>query len=128
MLPERSWLSFAREDLRMADLAFRDEMFNQVCFHAQQAAEKCLKAVLHKKGQLPPKTHKIIDLLTVLTELDLGELRETVLLLDRFYIPTRYPDALPGGFEEGLPTAEDAREALDTAARLLRTVESQMAV
>lgn len=30
------------------------------------------------------------------------EIKEKLLLLDRFYIPTRYPDALPGMLPEGL--------------------------
>jgi len=32
--------------------------------------------------------------------------------LDRFYIPTRYPDALPGSLAEGMPNEADALEAL----------------
>ncbi|NCC33700.1 MAG: HEPN domain-containing protein [Chloroflexia bacterium] len=32
--------------------------------------------------------------------------------LDRFYIPTRYPDALPGSFLEDMPNEADADEAL----------------
>ncbi len=29
------WLAFAREDLRMAELAMTEALWNQVCFHAQ---------------------------------------------------------------------------------------------
>ena len=29
------WLAFAREDLRMAELAMTEVLWNQVCFHAQ---------------------------------------------------------------------------------------------
>lgn len=28
------WLAFAREDLRMAELAMAEALWNQVCFHA----------------------------------------------------------------------------------------------
>ncbi|RKY56317.1 MAG: DNA-binding protein, partial [Candidatus Neomarinimicrobiota bacterium] len=38
-----------------------------------------------------------------------------VKLLDRFYIPTRYPNALPGSLPEGLPNAQDAKDTLTTA-------------
>ena len=48
------WLSFAREDLRMAELALVDGMFNQVCFHARQCVEKSIKAFLESQGQVPP--------------------------------------------------------------------------
>lgn len=55
----------------------------------------------------------------MLTPVELpGNLHEQVLLLDRFYIPTRYPDALPGSIPEGLPSGAEAREAVDTAEQL----------
>lgn len=38
------WLEFAKEDLRTAELIVREGLFNQVCFHSQQCAEKALKA------------------------------------------------------------------------------------
>ncbi len=37
------WLIFAREDLRMAELALVEGIFNQVCFHAQQCVEKAIR-------------------------------------------------------------------------------------
>ena len=40
-----------------------------------------------------------------------------------FYIPTRYPDALPGMLEEGMPGQRDAQEALDVARRALNRVQ-----
>ena len=39
------WLEFAREDVQMAELALDADVYNQVCFHAQQCVEKCLKEV-----------------------------------------------------------------------------------
>jgi len=38
-----NWLMFAREDLRVAELAMQDRLYNQVCFHSQQCVEKSLK-------------------------------------------------------------------------------------
>ena len=47
MPPEvNNWFEFAREDLQMARLAIREGLYNQVCFHAQQAVEKMLKGLL----------------------------------------------------------------------------------
>jgi HEPN domain-containing protein len=37
--------------------------WDNVCFHAQQAAEKILKAFLVYHGQIPPKTHDCVSLL-----------------------------------------------------------------
>jgi HEPN domain-containing protein len=70
-LPEH-WLRFAREDLRMAELAFEDEIYNQTCFHAHQAIEKALKACLEAEGKLPPRTHKIADLIARVRGLSLN--------------------------------------------------------
>lgn len=97
----KGWLSFAAEDLKMAELTFKEGIYNQVCFHAEQCAEKNLKAMILSKGQMPPHTHKTVDLLSLFPKNFLRSIREEILLLDRFYIPTRYPDALPGSLPEG---------------------------
>jgi HEPN domain-containing protein len=39
--------------------------------------------------------------------------------LDDYYIPTRYPDALPGVLPEGLPERTDAEDAVRLARDLL---------
>jgi HEPN domain-containing protein len=49
------WLAFAREDLRMAELALPEGLFNQVCFHAQQCVEKAIKGWLEQQGRIPPQ-------------------------------------------------------------------------
>lgn len=115
------WLQFAGEDLRMAELAMQETIYSQVCFHSQQCAEKAIKGLLVLQGKTPPRTHLLGDLLPLLdpnpltTGLDIQ-------LLDRFYIPTRYPDALPGSLPEGLPNHADATEALAVARQVLDTV------
>lgn len=111
----QKWLDFAREDLHMAKLAMRDSLFNQVCFHAQQAAEKILKSLIIAAGVLPPKTHKLGDLLGLLPVALPDDLRLRLLLLDRYYIPTRYPDAVPGSLATGMPNQADAEEALSAS-------------
>lgn len=49
------WLAFAREDLRMAELVMAEGLYNQVCFHCQQCAEKAVKGLLAYQGQTPPR-------------------------------------------------------------------------
>ena len=117
------WLVFARQDLRMAELALTEDIYNQVCFHAQQCVEKAVKGWLEQQGQTPPRTHRMADLLTLLPPELLGELSDTLGLLDRFYIPTRYPDALPGMLPDGMPGQRDAREALDMARQALECIQ-----
>ncbi len=114
------WLAFAEDDLRMARLGLEEGIYNQVCFHAQQCVEKCLKALLAKEGRLVPRTHKVDDLWQVLPEgarealssLE-GELRE----MDQYYTVARYPDALGGTRPQGLPGRGQAEAALRTAER-----------
>ena len=117
------WLAYAREDLRMAELATSENMYNQVCFHAQQCAEKAIKAWLEQQEQPVPRTHRIADLLALVRPSLMGPLGDTLLLLDRFYIPTRYPDALPDAALDGTPTQSDAEEALASARSALRLIE-----
>ena len=109
------WLAFAGEDLHMAHLAMGEALYNQVCFHAQQCAEKAVKAMLAHQGKTPPRTHRLVDLLRLLDPNPLAAIAFEVQLLDRFYIPTRYPDALPGSLPEGLPEQQDAAQALTLA-------------
>lgn len=121
-VPHESWLMLSGEDLRMAELAFDAGLYNQVCFHSQQCVEKALKGILALQGQVPPRTHRLSDLLGLLELTPLREIGLEIQLLDRFYITTRYPDAFPGGLLADLPTRQDALEALATARRVFEIV------
>lgn len=59
------WLGFARQDLRIAELAMNEGLYNQVCFHSEQCVEKVLKAWLAEKGKKIPRSHSMADLLTL---------------------------------------------------------------
>jgi HEPN domain-containing protein len=49
------WLRHARSDLALARTTPTPEiMLEALCFHAQQAAEKAIKAVLVVRGITPP--------------------------------------------------------------------------
>lgn len=67
------------------------------------------------------EAHRMVDLLALLPPELLNDFG-TLGLLERFYIPTRYPDALPGTLPEGLPGERDAREALDMARQTLKLI------
>lgn len=104
----------------MTDLALGESLYNQVCFHAHQAAEKSLKALVAHEGAEPPKTHRLTELLTLLvrSEPTLEDLGDELNALEIYYIPTRYPDAMPGSLAESLPGQEEAKEALATARKV----------
>jgi HEPN domain-containing protein len=120
------WVAFAQDDLRSAAVLYDAGIWNQVCFHAQQCAEKLLKALLLHQGEDVPRTHVIADLLNRLapqTRTAFTPYYADVLNLDRYYIPTRYPDTLPGV----MPGEPDARTALDAAGQVMASVEALLA-
>ena len=117
-------LTFAREDLRVAEVVLAEGVYNQVCFHAQQCVEKALKAMLVGLGLAPPRLHSITDLLSLFPPDYLAELRDDLVELDNYYIPTRCPDALPGSLPEGLPGESEAEEALRLAQILLARMDA----
>lgn len=46
MSKAEEWLFFAESDLKVADVILNEGIYNEVCFHAQQAVEKSFKAIL----------------------------------------------------------------------------------
>ena len=114
MTEPHKWLDFAREDLAMAKMALKQGIANQACFHAQQGVEKALKGFLRTKQTSIPKTHALEELLELCRRRDptFLKLQEACIILDQYYIPTRYPDALPGSSSEGLPTEKHAKKAV----------------
>ena len=122
----KRWFDFALEDLKLAELAMKEGIYNQVCFHAQQYVEKILKGYLLSKGEIYPKSHKLADLLLKIQESPFDTLKSEILSLDRFYIPTRYPDTLPGTLPESLPSKKDAEEALNIAKEVFEIIKKKL--
>ena len=119
------WFEFAKQDLKMAELGFEGGVYNQACFHCQQAAEKFLKGYLLVKNHEIPKIHFLDELINLCIPIDkdFENLRENCSKLDDYYIPTRCPDALPGMLPEGLPAKKDALEAIAYAKEVMQFVE-----
>jgi len=62
----REWVSKAEGDLSTAERELRARKkpnYDAACFHAQQCAEKYLKAFLQEKGIPFGKTHNLVALL-----------------------------------------------------------------
>jgi HEPN domain-containing protein len=120
------WLSLAEEDLTMAAPALRQGIYRQVCFHAQQAGEKALKAFLLNRRGTYPKSHSLGQLLLSDVSNDLLEWRDACQRLDLYYLPTRYADALPEGAEEDV-TEEEAQAALGDARDVVADIRRRIA-
>jgi len=115
-----SWLAKAEHDLLNIEnnLAAAEITWDTVCFHAQQAAEKLLKAFLIFHRQTPPRTHDLIVLLTGCVEIEeeLRLLESDCRQLTYHAVSVRYPSDL---FEPG---EEDGRPLVDAALRVREEV------
>ncbi len=118
------WLAKAQSDLLNIanNLAAHRVPWDTVCFHAQQAAEKTLKAFLVSHGSRPPRTHDCVALLEWCAQYDpsLAEHRATCVDLGQFAVAPRYPFPGEGPTrEEGTSLARQARDLVRTIARRL---------
>jgi HEPN domain-containing protein len=125
--PEQ-WLESAVSDLRLARLASKDRGVRreQICFHAQQAAEKALKATLLFQRMEFPFTHDLEELLRLAKEggLSLPEAVQEAGLLTTYAVETRYPGYWAEISEE--ETAEALRVAeqvVEWAKQLIRPAQ-----
>jgi HEPN domain-containing protein len=111
------WLDKAAEDLIVAKLVLREGHLAHTCFLSQQTIEKTLKAYLIAQTNQYPRTHKLVDLLQQCIALhdDFSQFRVDCTRVDQFYIPTRYPDGIPGGLPMGMPDLKQANGAIEAA-------------
>jgi len=114
----RDWLAHAKSDLSLARLAKDDTRIlpEQICFHAQQAAEKALKAVLLFKRIEFPLVHDIEELLELMKQGGIQLPREVgeAGILTPYAVEARYP-----GQPEEI-TAADVTEAIAVAEAVVR--------
>src|SRR5262245_52912699 len=89
----REWVRKAEADHRSAgSLAHETKpVHDQVCFLAQQSAEKYLKALLEELGLTIPKSHHLVEILDLLTphHRSLGRYRRGLRFLTFFAVATR---------------------------------------
>jgi HEPN domain-containing protein len=94
------WLTQAEDEFEDADELRKRGRFYLALFHFQQAAEKAVKAYLYLKTKSIEVfyTQSLDELLKMAVESDkvFTEIAQAK-KLDRYYIPTRYPNGLPGG-------------------------------
>lgn len=105
----RGWLRKAFSDLAAVEGSIQARALDAACFHAQQAAEKFLKAFLIHNAIDFPFTHnlsKLLDLCKTCDEVFDG-LRVQVSSLTPYAVELRYDHE----FWPGQETAEEARSA-----------------
>jgi HEPN domain-containing protein len=122
------WLKQAERDLEQARASAQAGRFEWACFVSHQAAEKAVKALhLHHAqeawgdvvarliNELPDEVAKPADLV------------ERAMVLDTFYIPTRYPDSHAEGAPFEHYGALQGEEALEHAGAIVAFVAAEMA-
>jgi HEPN domain-containing protein len=57
-----AWLRISAEDLQSAEVLSDRKLFRPACYHARQAVEKSLKALLIDRNLEIPRTHNRLDL------------------------------------------------------------------
>jgi len=118
----REWLNRARSNLARAKMQIAEAYMEDLCFDAQQAAEKAIKALLMQQGIAFPYVHDLAGLLTLLEESgeEIPELVRQAGRLTRFAVVTRYP-----GIAEPV-TDEEYQEAVAIAEAVVRWTEERV--
>ena len=112
-----AWILKAESDLKTSkdEMATEEPATDTICFHAQQCAEKFLKAFLIFHGKEIRKTHDLAEIISDCLELDPG-FQELLDLqahtLTEFSVEFRYPS------EVLFPSLEEARAAVEIAEKV----------
>lgn len=121
------WFKQSQRDLSDAQFNYGGARYNLVCFLAQQAAEKALKAYLYAQGAEEVWGHSVGELCADARALDSSfEELTAAETLDQYYIPTRYPNGLPGGIPSDVYKDQDAQQALSRAKTVLEFVMKKL--
>ena len=115
------WIQYARGDLALAQVPLPEDSFYELlCFHAQQAAEKSIKAVLVNRGIAFPKIHIIERLIDLLPE-DVSKIPELSqsAKLSVYATVLRYPGDVSESVDE-----EEYQEAVRLAQAVVQWAES----
>ena len=115
------WIRDAENTLRHAELNCQWEAYNVACFLAEQVAQKALKAVLYLDGARFISTHSVSELIREASQKRPGllPLRAQAVILDQYYLTTRYPDAVAA---PAIPSEIFTKEQAEDALRIARTI------
>lgn len=120
----RRWLSKAEADLRAGQIVLRADppLVEDALFHAQQAAEKSIKAMLVWHQCTFRKVHDLREVGSQAIEIDasLEPVIRRAVRLSPFAGVFRYPT------EMGVPTREEAEEALALAYEVYEAILARL--
>ncbi len=123
----REWLELAFLDLESISRLIIDERLSgQVAFHAQQAIEKSLKAILEEFVEKVPRIHslsKLFDLCSDFIVIDADE--EIVIALDSMYTESRYPGE-HGLLPDGKPNLKQAQQFFEFSQHVYQIISLRL--
>ena len=122
------WMSQAQHDLAAAEHAASGDFHALACFLCQQSAEKAVAGYLFARGAEHIWGHALADLCEDAMQLDksFDVIKSVAMLLDKYYLPTRYPTGLPGGVPHDVYDGIDSGRALEIAGDVLEFVNSRL--
>ena len=122
------WLRQAEHDLTVARGHQGRGDYSDTCFMAEQAAQKALKAFLIAQGQRSVPIHSVAQLAERSARFDPDFTAHITpgRILDQYYIPTRYPDALaPPAVPFESYTQEQGEKAVTAAENIVALVSQK---
>jgi HEPN domain-containing protein len=119
------WVEKAEGDLVTAhrELRARNKPnYDATCFHAQQAVEKYLKATLQEANREIPRTHNLIELVSLCLEIDptYAVLEAELRSIDGYAVLTRYPGQKAG--------KEEARSAFTISKNVCLFLQKKLSI
>jgi HEPN domain-containing protein len=117
------WIAKAEGDMDTALREYRARRrpnYDAACFHAQQTAEKYLKAWLQENGKDVPRIHNLVELVSLCIEMDgtFAILETDLKGLDGYAVRVRYPGQSA--------SKEEARTAVKLAKSIQSFVKSRL--
>jgi HEPN domain-containing protein len=122
------WILLADKDLHAAEILLKDEypLTNIVAFHCQQVIEKYLKAFIIEKDVPLIKTHDLIKLNGMISEIkNIGIDERKLIVINEVYIESRYPGDI-GLLPDGIPTFEEAKKFLEYAKEVKIIINNEL--
>ena len=122
----QEWFEKAKDDERSIEAILKNGgSFSTACFLSQQMAEKYLKGFLVYHNKRFPKIHDLLDLSRRCEEIDpeFKHLKEDLLILNDYYIATRYPGDWPEKYSK-----KEAKEAQKKAKEIKQFILKKLSL
>ncbi|MBI2829797.1 MAG: HEPN domain-containing protein [Chloroflexi bacterium] len=124
----KDWLAQAERDLQHAQHSLDAGDYEWACFAAHQASEKALESGISGIGDQVIVGHSLREMMLELKHtLPVPDsLLNMARVLDRHYIPSRYPDAHPAGAPFEFYTKKEADQAINYANKVIGFCKSRL--